>query len=68
MNLSTPLVIVLRFLQNFVFRPILCVGPSYESSLKNGPTLAIAHSLGNIWFFTVLLLNPAIFGMFEGVQ
>ena len=43
-------------------------GPSYESSLKNGPTLAIVRGLGNIWFFTVSLLNRAIFGMFEGVQ
>ena len=43
-------------------------GPSYESSLKNGPTLAIVCGLGNIWFFTVSLLNRAIFGMFEGVQ
>ena len=41
---------------------------SYESSLKNGPTLAIVRGLGNIWFFTVLLLNQANFRMFEGVQ
>ena len=31
-------------------------------------TLAIVCGLGNIWFFTVSLLNRAIFGMFEGVQ
>ena len=43
-------------------------GPSYEFSLKNGPTLAIVHGLANIWFFTVLLLNRANFRMFEGVQ
>ena len=43
-------------------------GPSYESILKNGPTLAIVRSLANIWFFTVLLLKRANFRMFEGVQ
>ena len=43
-------------------------GPCYESILKNGPTLAIVYGLANIWFFTVLLLNPANFRMFEGVQ
>ena len=43
-------------------------GPSYESSRKNGSTLTIVCGLGNIWFFTVSLLNRAIFGMFEGVQ
>ena len=43
-------------------------GPINESSLKNGPTIAIVRGLANIWFFNVLLLNRAIFGMFEGVQ
>ena len=43
-------------------------GPINESSLKNGPTIAIVRGLANIWFFTVLLLNRAILGMFEGVQ
>ena len=43
-------------------------GPINESSLKNGPTIAIVRGLANIRFFTVLLLNRAILGMFEGVQ
>ena len=43
-------------------------GPINESSLKNGPTIATVRGLANIWFFNVLLLNRAIFGMFEGVQ